>query len=113
MQIPLFIQIYKKSNISENFVERLLNYSTDKRIITDDPNTQGLPNYQGFINNRHDQTILSLLTKKFRYSHLNKNATNASDINKINVNLMPNIFYVYRKLKFKSYYELRRKCRHY
>ena len=107
------IQVYKKSNISENFVERLLNYSTDKRIITDDPNTQGLPNYQGFINNRHDQTILSLLTKKFRYSHLNKNATNASDINKINVNLMPNIFYVYRKLKFKSYYELRRKCRHY
>ena len=102
------IQIYKKSNISENFVERLLNYSTDKRIITDDPNTLGLPNYQGFIDNRHDQTVLSLLTKKFRFSHLNKNTTNATDLNKINVNLMPNIFYVYRRLKFKSFYELRR-----
>ena len=96
------IQIYKKSNFSEDFVERLLNYSIDKRIITDDPNTLGLPNYEGFIGNRHDQTVLSLLTKKFRYSHLNKNKTKASDLNKINVNLMPNIFCIYRRSKFKS-----------
>ena len=105
------IQIYKKSNFSINFVERLLNYSTDKRIITDDPNTQGLPNYKGFIDNRHDQTVLSLLTKKFRFSHLNKNKTKAVVLNKKNVNFMPNIFCIYRKLKFKSYYELRRKCK--
>ena len=26
--------------------------------------TMGLPNYEGFIENRHDQTIWSLLTKK-------------------------------------------------
>lgn len=105
------IQIYKKTKFSINFVEKLLNYSTDKRIITDAPNTQGLPNYKGFIDNRHDQTILSLLTKKLRFSHLDKNKTKASDLNKIDVNLMPYIFCIYRRLKFKSYYELRRKCK--
>jgi len=107
------IQIYKKSKLSENFLEKLLHYSTDKRIVTDDPNTQGLPNYEGFIDNRHDQTVLSILTKKFRFSNLNKNTTKASDLNKINVNLMPNIFYIYRRLKFNSYYDLRKKCLHY
>ena len=105
------IQIYKKTEFSINFVEKLLNYSTDKRIITDDPNTQGLPNYKGFIDNRHDQTILSLLTKKLRFSHLNINKTKACDINKIDVNLMPYIFCIYRKLKFKNYDDLRRKCK--
>ena len=104
------IQIYKKSKFSENFVEKLLYYSTDKRIITDDPNTQGFPNYDGFIDNRHDQTILSILTKKLRYSNLNKNITKAYDLNKINVNLMPNIFCIYRRLKFKNYNDLRKKC---
>lgn len=106
------IQIYKKTKFSEIFLEKLLNYSTDKRIITDDPNTQGLRNYDGFIDNRHDQTVLSILTKKLRFSHLDKNKTKASDINKININLMPNIFCIYRRLKFKSYYELRKKCNH-
>ena len=106
------IQIYKKSQISKNFLETLLKYSTDKRIVTDDPNTKGLPNYNGFIDNRHDQTVLSILTKKLRFSHLYKNITKASDWNKINVNLMPNIFCIYRRAKFRSYYELRRKCKH-
>ena len=103
------IQIYKKSNISENFLEKLLNYSEDKRIITDDPNTQGLPNYDGFIENRHDQTILSLLTKKFRLSSLNKNKTKSYELNKIENN-SPNIFCVFRRVKYYSYYELRNKC---
>ena len=69
------MQIYKKSNISEIFLEKLLYYSQDKRIITDDPNTLGFPNYDGFIENRHDQTVLSLLIKKFRLSNSNKNKT--------------------------------------
>ena len=106
------IQIYKKSNFSEKFLEKLLNYSTDRRIITDDPNTQGLPNYREFIDHRHDQTILSIITKKLRFSNLNKNIIKPNDLNKINVNLMPNIFCIYRKFPFKSYYQLRKKCRY-
>lgn len=38
--------------------------ATDRRLITDDPNTCGLPNHADFIDHRHDQSILSLLTKR-------------------------------------------------
>lgn len=55
------IQIYKKSKYIEKFVEELLYYSQDKRIITDDKNTLGFQNYKEFKDNRHDQTVLSLL----------------------------------------------------
>ena len=56
------IQVYRKSKFTEKFLEELLYYSQDKRIITDDPNTQGFPNYNNFVDNRHDQSILSLLS---------------------------------------------------
>jgi hypothetical protein len=55
------IQIYKKSKYTEKFVEELLHYSQDKRIITDDKNTLRFQNYKEFKDNRHDQTVLSLL----------------------------------------------------
>ena len=110
LQYMAGIQIYKKSNFTEIFLKKLLEYSTDKRIITDDPNTQGLPNYDGFIENRHDQTILSILIKKIGFSNLNKNKTNSYDLDKIKSNFIPKSFCVYRRIPFKSYYELRNKC---
>ena len=42
------IQIYRKSKYTEKFLEELLYYSQDKRIITDEPNTQGVKNYSKF-----------------------------------------------------------------
>ena len=105
------IQIYKKSKFSEMFLEKLLNYSTDKRIITDDPNTQGLPNYPGFKSNRHDQTVLSILYKKFKFANLDKNKTKVDELNKMKPNFIPNIFCIYRSLPFKNYDDLRRKCK--
>jgi hypothetical protein len=104
------IQVYKKSKFSENFLEKLLHYSKDKRIITDNPNTQGLPNYDGFIDNRHDQTVLSLLTKKFKFSNLKTKKVKACDLNKMEYYLMTDIFCHFRSFKYKSYYELRKKC---
>jgi hypothetical protein len=38
-----------------------LTYCKDERIITDIPNTCGYGNYPGFIEHRHDQSILSIL----------------------------------------------------
>ena len=104
------IQIYKKSKFSEMFLEKLLNYSTDKRIITDDPNTQGLPNYQGFIDNRHDQTVLSILFKKYKFSNLNKNEIKVDDLNNMNYNFTTKTFCIYRRLPFKNLDDLRRNC---
>lgn len=59
-QYAATIQIYKKSKYIEKFVEELLYYSQDKRIITDDKNTLGFKNYKEFRDNRHDQTVLSI-----------------------------------------------------
>lgn len=110
LQYMAGIQIYKKSKFTENFLEKLLSYSTDKRIITDDPNTQGLPNYHEFIDNRHDQTVLSILFKKFTFSNIDKNKTNVDDINKIHYNFQTKIFCIYRSLPFKNIYDLRKIC---
>lgn len=46
------------------FLEDWLKYCCDERILTDMPNTQGLPNYPMFIDHRHDQTVFSLMAIK-------------------------------------------------
>ncbi len=38
--------------------------ATDRRLVSDDPNTCGLANHADFIDHRHDQSVLSLLTKR-------------------------------------------------
>lgn len=57
--------LLRKSDKSVQFVNEWLDYAQDKRIITNEDNVMGLPNYEGFVENRHDQTILSLLSKKW------------------------------------------------
>lgn len=57
--------IYKKSKFTLDFVEQELKYSQDSRIVTDMVNTLGYPNYDGFIDHRHTQSIFSLLCKKY------------------------------------------------
>lgn len=47
-----------------DFLEDWLNACKDPRILTDMPNTQGLPNLDDFKDHRHDQSILSLLAYK-------------------------------------------------
>ena len=49
---------------SQDFIERYLRFACDARILTDRPNELGEPNYPGFVDHRHDQSIFSLLTKK-------------------------------------------------
>lgn len=58
--------IIRKSDLGVKFAREYLHYSCDKRIISDDSNICGLPNYHGFTDHRHDQSIYSLLTKKYK-----------------------------------------------
>lgn len=46
------------------FLEDWLKYCCDERILTDMPNTLGLPNYPLFIDHRHDQSVFSLTAIK-------------------------------------------------
>lgn len=63
-RIATFILI-KNSDFSQKFVREWLDYAQDPRILTNLKNTQGQENYPGFIGHRHDQSIYSLLTKKY------------------------------------------------
>ena len=110
-QIEASIQIYKKSLFTEKFLEEYLYYSQDKRIITDDPNVLLLPNYKGFRENRHDQSIFSILIKKYGLVNSGKMNMDIKKINKLKEH-RPKIFCHYRRMKFIDYEDLKRKCNH-
>lgn len=57
--------LWKKTQFSVDFVNEWLTLSQDERLITDLGNTLGQENYNGFVEHRHDQSIFSLLTKKY------------------------------------------------
>lgn len=57
--------VLRKTSNTQNIVKEWLEYAQDYRIITDAPNTCGMDNYEGFEEHRHDQSILSLLMKKY------------------------------------------------
>ena len=58
--------ILRKSCQSLQFVMEWLAYLSDPRIVTDIDNQMGKPNLRTFKENRHDQTVLSLLSKKWQ-----------------------------------------------
>ena len=58
-------QLIRKNSFSLNFYREYLTFAQNLQIITDIPNQCGKPNYLGFKDHRHDQSIFSLLTKKY------------------------------------------------
>ena len=103
-------QIYRKSKFTEFFLSEYLYYSQDKRIITDDQNEMGQPNYDGFRDHRHDQSILSLLTKKYGQVNANKTNLNLESIKDFK-EVLPTIFCHYRRRGFGSYEDLKNLCK--
>ena len=61
--------LIKKSQFSVNFINEYLKLSQNPQLISDQPNICNLPNYPGFQQHRHDQSIFSLLTKKYNLIH--------------------------------------------
>lgn len=59
------ILLCRKTEWTMRFIRKWLEYCRDERILTDQPNTCGLGNYPEFIDHRHDQSVLSLLVKKY------------------------------------------------
>lgn len=57
-------QLMRKTEFVVDFYESHLEYAKDYRVITDSPNECGLNNYEGFIDHRHDQSILTNLQIK-------------------------------------------------
>lgn len=57
--------LWKKTRFTIDFINEYLSYAQDERIITDLENQCGYANYPEFKDHRHDQSIFSLLTKKY------------------------------------------------
>lgn len=62
--------LMRKNNFVIKFMDEWLEYCKDYRIITDSPNECGLPNYDEFLDHRHDQSILSLLGRKYNIKNI-------------------------------------------
>lgn len=56
--------VCKKKPEVEDFFQEVLSYAQDVRIISDRPNTMGKENYPDFVDHRHDQSVISLISKK-------------------------------------------------
>lgn len=60
--------LLKINEQTRKFVEEWLEYAQKYELISDEENIlHGKPNYEGFRDNRHDQSILSVLSKKYGY----------------------------------------------
>lgn len=60
--------LIKKTDRSEQFVKEWLQYAQIYELISDEDNVlYGQDNYDGFCDNRHDQSILSVLSKRYGY----------------------------------------------
>ena len=104
------IQIYKKSDYTMKFIQEWLTYCQDKRIITNEKNALGQPNYPGFIENRHDQTALSLLIKKYGEANAGSPNMTLEELKQRKSVIMPNILCMYRRRAFRDYEHLKEKC---
>lgn len=57
--------LFKKNELTKKFFQECLTYSCDARILTDMPNQLGQPNYSGFRDHRHDESLISIMSKKY------------------------------------------------
>jgi hypothetical protein len=105
------IQIYKKSNYTVKFIQEWLTYCQDERIITGQKNVMGKENYKGFVDNRHDQTALSLLIKKYGEANAGSPNMTMEELKQRKHIIMPNIICMYRRKPFKDYDDIKEKCK--
>ena len=61
------VSLWKKSDENIEFLKEWQKYLRDSRIVTDDPNMAGRPNFIEFKDHRHDQSVLSLLAVKYGF----------------------------------------------
>lgn len=58
--------LFRNTRFTRDFAAEFLEFARDERILTDMDNTMGFPDYPGFVAHRHDQSIFSLLTKRYQ-----------------------------------------------
>jgi hypothetical protein len=83
--ITATFSLWKKTDKNIEFLNEYLKYLRDPRIVTDDPNMCGLPNFLEFRDHRHDQSVLSLLTRRENFERFrDPSQWGNEDMNKFN-----------------------------
>ena len=59
------IWVFKKGEFAHHFFSTMQAYELDHRILTDSINLLGIPNYPEFQDHRHDESLVSILSKMF------------------------------------------------
>lgn len=68
--------LWKKNKYSMDFLNKWIRFCEDPRCLTDIDNTLGYPNYEDFVDHRHDQSILTILAYTEGVSYLDFCNTN-------------------------------------
>jgi hypothetical protein len=61
------VSLWAKTKSTEEFLKEWLKCMRDSRIVTDDPNMCGKPNFMEFKDHRHDQSVLTILSVKHNF----------------------------------------------
>ena len=80
-QILATWSIWQKNELSMNIISDWLNFCKDHRIITDVQNQCGLSNFDGFVDHRHDQSILTNIFIKYGLRCYNNTISSGKNIN--------------------------------
>ena len=59
------VQLYRVGPEARAFIDVLCEAMSDAHVLTDLPNIHGLPDLPGFRAHRHDQSVLTILARKF------------------------------------------------
>jgi hypothetical protein len=78
-QVQATFSVWQKSCRALSFVEEWLTWCQRPEVITDDPNQLGLPNFDGFVAHRHDQSVLTNLVIKHHLKYFGPGAPVAGD----------------------------------
>ncbi len=100
----------KNTPDTKKLVAEWLNYAKDRRLITNDPNELGKENYEGFKEHRHDQSLWSLITKKYNIEPFRDPGTtpkkNDSEVYKRST--YPRTFVDHRNGKISTWHQVKR-----
>lgn len=70
LQLTAGFQFVRKTSFSLKFYEEYMRHAENENIISDLPNTCGLPNYPEYEDHRHDQSICTNLSVKHEITTL-------------------------------------------
>jgi len=94
------ISLWIKNNENIEFLKEWQRYLRDPRIVTDDINMCGMPNFTEFKGHRHDQSVLTILCIKYNFE-LFRDPTQwgNSEIEKFSNSPYPQLFHHHRNFK--------------